>query len=243
MDYVLFGMGYGASLMLLGWALRTFGPQLKYSHPPQDDDVDFQVEQRFWVRFIQGLGGVTAIAGTAMVLMTFVVVLVNPDDETGGLIALAIWAFILVAVVLWCWMYVRHYGLTGVWSRNGGYGFRRSSATRSQRRRELSTAGANVVPKKRLNLGDDAVPAVPAQADSDAPDVSLDTPPADQPEEPSPDVTEVPDADSGPEPEEDAAVYDFGTVGDTTVPSEAGGRAEAIRRMRERRARLRQTPN
>jgi hypothetical protein len=239
-DYVLFGMGYGASLMLLGWALRTFGPQLKYSRTPHVDDVDFQVEQRFWVRFIQGLGGVVAIAGTAMVLMTFVVVLVNPDDDTGGLVALAIWAFIMITLLLWCWMYVRHYGLTGVWSRSGGYGFRKSSASRSPRRSGEVTPIAGISPKKRLIREDDVDSASPSLAEADP--VPLEIAPAEQPGGPLVEDTESEAEEAESEPE-DTAVYDFGDVGDTTVPSDAGGRSEALRRLRERQARARQSSN
>jgi hypothetical protein len=222
--------------MLLGWALRTFGPQLKYSRPPLDNDVDFQVEQRFWARFIQGLGGVIAIAGTTMVLMTFVVVLVNPDDDTGGQIALAIWAFVLVALVLWCCLYVKHYGLTGVWSRSGGYGFRGSSAPR--RRSGESTEVSSVSPKKRLNRDVDVVPATALQVETDS--VNPDLTSAEQPEDsPDGDTGTAPDT-ALPEPP-DTTVYDFGDVGDTTVPSDAGGRSQALRRLRERQARARQS--
>lgn len=236
MDYVLFGMGYGASLMLLGWALRTFGPQLKYSRPPLENDVDFQVEQRFWVRFVQGLGGVVAIAGTTMVLMTFVVVLVNPDDDTGGQIALAIWAFVMVALLLWCWMYVKHYGLTGVWSRGGGYGFRTSSAPR--RRSGEAVTVASVSPKKRLNREVDLDAPTKGRAETD-PD-PLHSNPADQPDIPLVGDAELTQDTAATEPA-DAMVYDFGDGGDTTVPSDAGGRTDALRRLRERQARTRQS--
>lgn len=238
MDYVLFGMGYGASLMLLGWALRTFGPQLKYSRRPQEDDVDFQVEQRFWIRFIQGLGGVIAIAGTTMVLMTFVVVLANPDDDTGGLIAMAIWAFITIALMLWCLMYVKHYGLTGVWSRRSGYGFRTASVPVSSRRTSEVTTVASIAPKKRLNREEDVVPTGPSLIEADP--VSLEIAPSEQPEPP---VIEdaVSKTEEAPGEPEDTAVYDFGDGGDTTVPSDGGGRSEALRRLRERQTRAKQS--
>lgn len=124
MDYVLFGMGYGASLMLIGWALRTFGPALKYANANDSDDIDTQVKRRFWVRFIQGLGGVVAISGIALVFITFVVMLVNPTDGDGAVLSYVVWGFTVIALLAWCWMYFGRFGLTGVWSREEGYGLR-----------------------------------------------------------------------------------------------------------------------
>lgn len=235
MDYVLFGMGYGATLMLLGWALRTFGPRLKYSKPPQNEDANFTVEQRFWVRFIQGLGGVVAIAGITMVLMTFVVVLVNPNDDTGGTIAMAIWAFILLAVVLWCGMYVKRFGLTGIWSRQGGYGFRRSAGTASPRRKTRNTLRTGT-PENRPVSEPDAVRFEPVPSEPTLP--LAESAPVDEPARPEAETPAAEPEVSQPEQENDP-VYDFGDVSDTTVPADAGGRAEALRRLRERQARAR----
>lgn len=240
MDYVLFGMGYGASLMLLGWALRTFGPQFKYSRPSHDDDVDLQVEQRFWVRFIQGLGGAIAIAGVTLVLMTFVVVLVNPDDETGGLIALSIWAFLLVAMLLWCWMYVKHYGLTGVWSQREGYGLRKPKQpkARALSRSTEPSMGARVSATTRPDREHTIAPATSDAivGESDVFEVA----PAEAHETAV--VEEMAAVDGDPEPEvTDSAIYDFGDTDDTTVPSDVGGRSEALRRLRERQARARRS--
>lgn len=237
MDYVLFGMGYGATLMLLGWALRTFGPQLKYSRPAQSEESNFVVEQRFWVRFIQGLGGVFAIVGTAMVLLTFVVVLLNPNDSTGTTISFAIWIFSIVAVLLWCVLYVHNYGLTGIWSRTGGY---RNPTAPSL---SASTSGVNSVqPKKRIER--DPSPVTDTASPQADVNIEQDHPTTDEPDtvdsatEPELDVNEN-DA-VGEEDQSAAAVYDFGDGGDTTVPRDAGSRAEALRRLRERQARARQ---
>lgn len=235
MDYVLFGMGYGATLMLLGWALRTFGPQLKYSRSPQDEDASFTVERRFWVRFIQGLGGVIAIAGTTMVLLTFVVVLVNPNDDTGGTIAMAIWAFILLAVVLWCGIYVKRFGLTGIWSRQGGYGFRRSTGTASPPR-QTGSSMRTLRPEKRLTSEPETIGFGPAPTEPAVP--LADTEPVDEHAVAEAETPAVEPEISQPEQGNDP-VYDFGDVSDTTVPADAGGRAEALRRLRERQARAR----
>ena len=234
MDYVLFGMGYGASLMLLGWALRTFGPQFKYRNPPAEENAEYQVEQRFWVRFIQGLGGVLAIAGTAMVLLTFVVVLVNPSDSTGRNLALAIWTIVLLAVLVWCWFYISKYGLTGIWSRSDGYGFRGTQPSTA-----LPTSTTRVVTSRRLTPGQTEAEEI------GSPEVVNDDLMADSmPENPDVDSSD-PDLEAeSDETEEERVsgpVYDFGDGTETTVPSESSGRAEALRRLRERQERLRKT--
>lgn len=234
MDYVLFGMGYGASLMLLGWALRTFGPQFKYRNPPAEENAEYQVEQRFWVRFIQGLGGVLAIAGTAMVLLTFVVVLVNPSDSTGRNLALAIWTIVLLAVLVWCWFYISKYGLTGIWSRTDGYGFRGTQPSTT-----LPASTTRVVTSRRLT------PGQPVAGEIGSPQVVNDDLMADSRSE-NPEVdTSDPDlefeSDETVEDRVSGPVYDFGDGSETTVPSESSGRAEALRRLRERQERLRKT--
>ncbi len=246
MDYVLFGMGYGASLMLLGWALRTFGPQLKYSQSPQHEDSDFLVERRFWVRFVQGLGGVIAIAGTTMVLMTFVVVLLNPNDDTGMTISWAIWGFILAMVLIWCWMYISRFGLTGIWSRERGYGFRsarpRIAAPRSSTSAMLEPDSAPSAEEMLVTIDDHAV-----APDADVSSVAVG---ADEFEHSMTDIdepitvsvlAESPEPAGMPEADSDEAIYDFGDSTDTTVPKDLGGRAEALRRLRQRQSRAGQS--
>lgn len=239
MDYVLFGMGYGATLMLVGWALRTFGPERKYKNV-DPEDIDRTVAQRRWVRFIQGLGGVLAIAGTAMVLFTFIVMLVNPDDETGSVIALAIWGFLAVAVLVWCWFYVSNYGVAGIWSREEGYGFRRTASSRRRVFTEgISTARVISTPDVDNVPNDVEVePDIPESEETPS-DIAANEPgDSGSPHEPGEDDAEQPEAEpesgSG---ENSEARYDFGDSADTTVPREIGGRSEAIRRLRERQAR------
>ena len=248
MDYVLFGMGYGATLMLLGWALRTFGPDRKYKNI-DPDDVDRSILQRRWIRFIQGLGGVISIAGTAMVVFTFVIMLVNPDDGTGSFIALVSWGFLAFAILIWCWFYVSSFGALGIWSRDDGYGFRSRSTSRLATSGETTALSTSrVVPKPRISdrtAAPDIGPTQPGTTDQEQgvptdedtivhedAEVLDDHPeyPSHEEEPLSPELEAVAGDESDPE-------YDFGDSTDTTVPSEIGGRTEAIRRLRERQAR------
>lgn len=101
--------------MLLGWALRTFGPGMRY----QDADgsvqrADFLMAKISWRRFAAGLGAVIATAGAALILITFILILINPGDSTGSLVAWICFGLILLAVAVWAWFYVGRYGIHGV---------------------------------------------------------------------------------------------------------------------------------
>lgn len=115
MDYVVFGTGYGATLMLLGWILRTFGPDFRYR---LDDDEppggDFLLGRISWRRFSGGLGALIATAGMAVVLVTFILILVNPSASIGTWVAIAMFALTLVAAAVWTWLYVSQYGTFGI---------------------------------------------------------------------------------------------------------------------------------
>lgn len=217
MDYILFGMGFGASLMLFGWALRTFGPGWKYAAVTSDTNPDLFVRKRFWNRFVQGLGGVLAIAGTATVLLTFLVMLSNPDDDTGTMFSLVIWLFVCLIVLGWCLTYLSHYGCTGIWSREEGYGFRSAGDSRS-----------SVIPRSRRSsrVAPNVVASIPSEW---TPEPQLGLEPDDFPEgagsfmSPSDEEVLVVDTASGVKEDSDPA-YDFGDAEDVTVSPEPNAR-------------------
>ncbi len=116
MDYVVFGTGYGATLMLLGWALRTFGPGARYQDPGDSSvmGADAILARISWRRFAAALSAVIVTAGASLILVTVALILINPGDETGALIALVCFALILLAVAVWTWFYVGRYGTHGI---------------------------------------------------------------------------------------------------------------------------------
>jgi hypothetical protein len=115
-DYVVFGTGYGATLMLLGWALRTFGPGARYQDPGDGSVMggDAILARISWRRFASALGAVIVTAGVFFILVTVALILINPGDETGALVALICLALILLAVAIWTWLYVGRYGTHGI---------------------------------------------------------------------------------------------------------------------------------
>lgn len=246
MDYVLFGMGYGATLMLLGWALRTFGPERKYKNV-DPNDIDQSMLQRRWIRFTQGLGGVISIAGTAMVVFTFIIMLVNPSDETGAFVAQVIWAFVAIAVLIWCWFYVSSFGTLGIWSREAGYRsvLKQSSLTARGRSTDLSSSKVVGQPRGAQQSVEPAIGPSFADAKESYEDDSFVGPDETVSEEffsdegyLDTDIEGSASIDSNDmSADENDPEYDFGDSSDTTVPSEIGGRSEAIRRLKERQAR------
>lgn len=116
MDYVVFGTGYGATLLLLGWALRTFAPNLRYqdSNDGSIMRADTILARISWRRFVAALGAVIATAGAVLIFVTMVLILINPGDDTGASIAWICFALILIVVAIWTWLYVGRYGSHGI---------------------------------------------------------------------------------------------------------------------------------
>ena len=116
MDYVVYGTGYGATLMLLGYAVRTWGPGWRF-RPDEEgayDRREFRSARSSWMRFTTGLGAVIATAGAVLVLTTFLLMLLNPGDDTGRTVALVVTGLMLVGVAVWSWFFHDRFGSWGV---------------------------------------------------------------------------------------------------------------------------------
>jgi hypothetical protein len=116
-DYVVFGIGFGATLVLLGWALRTFGPGLRYRPPDGADAVLSGADllgKLSWTRFVSALGAVVATGGTAMLIGTVITILMTPRDRVGTIVVLSCFLLILIVACIWAWMYIGRYGTHGI---------------------------------------------------------------------------------------------------------------------------------
>jgi hypothetical protein len=117
-DYVVYGTGYGATLMLLGYAIRTWGPNWRF----RDQDAhgyeqqELRSAQSAWARFSSGLGAIIATCGAVLAVLTFLLMFINPGDDIGVPVALGATGLILAAVAVWAWMYFSRYGTWGVLS-------------------------------------------------------------------------------------------------------------------------------
>lgn len=116
MDYVVYGTGYGATLMLLGYAVRTWGPGWRFR--PEDaeayDHREFRSARSSWLRFATGLGAAIATAGAVLVIATFILMLVNPGDSVGRIVALVVSGLILLGVAAWAYLFFDKFGSWGV---------------------------------------------------------------------------------------------------------------------------------
>lgn len=115
-DYVVYGTGYGATLMLLGYAVRTWGPGWRFRDGEADayDRREFRTARSAWRRFTAGLGAVIATAGAALVLLTFILMLINPGDGIGSTIALSVTGLLLIAIAVWAWLFFTRFGPWGI---------------------------------------------------------------------------------------------------------------------------------
>lgn len=116
MDYVVYGTGYGATLMLLGYAVRTWGPGWRFHEGDEVayDRRDYVSARASWTRFASGLGAVIATGGAALVLVTFFLMLLDPGDDIGNIVALVVTGLMLVGVAVWAWLYFERFGSWGV---------------------------------------------------------------------------------------------------------------------------------
>lgn len=116
MDYVVYGTGYGATLMLLGYAFRTWGPNWRY----RDEDErayaggELRTARSAWSRFTNGLGAVVSTCGMVLILFTFALMLANPGDGVSEMVSLVLSGLLLIAVAVWAWMYFDRFGVFGV---------------------------------------------------------------------------------------------------------------------------------
>lgn len=117
MDYVVFGIGFGATLLVLGLLFRDLGPRVRFRRPSHADGV-FHAEELVarvsWSRFCGALGTVLAIAGVLFVILTAICMVLMVSDGTAGGIMLGSLALLCVLMALWTWAYFDRFGSYGI---------------------------------------------------------------------------------------------------------------------------------
>ncbi len=115
LDYFVFGIGFGASLILAGWGLRQFGPGLRYRKADSGRDVlsaEEMLIRHDWTRFCISLGGLLSIAGAIVFLGTIVTLLIRPSDRAGSIVAGTLFVLVLAGVAAWIGLFLsQHQGL------------------------------------------------------------------------------------------------------------------------------------
>jgi hypothetical protein len=116
-DYVIFGIGMGASLVLFGFGSRTVGPSLRYRQSASSGEVlraDQLVAKIAWGRFCGSLGVTIAIGGVFLLAVTGIAMLLRLSDQTATICVVLAVLLVVVLMVVWAWAFVNRFGLYGI---------------------------------------------------------------------------------------------------------------------------------
>lgn len=117
LDYVVFGIGFGATLLVLGLLIRDFGTRLRFRSPTGADGVlhaEELVARVSWSRFCGALGTVWATAGLAFIVITVVCMLFMVSDARAGWVMGISFLLLLVAMAFWTWAFFDRFGSYGI---------------------------------------------------------------------------------------------------------------------------------
>lgn len=119
LDYVVFGIGFGATLLVLGLLIRDFGARFRFRRPAGPDGV-FHAEELVakvsWSRFCGALGTVWATVGLAFVVITMVCMLFMVSDARAGWVMGVSFLIVVVAMAFWTWAFFDRFGSYGILS-------------------------------------------------------------------------------------------------------------------------------
>ena len=116
MDYIIFGIGTSASLVLIGWLLRDWGPRLRDRKPAEDVILSASqlVVRMAWTRFCATCGMAMVLCGVLVMLVTIVVLFVAPGDRTATIATIAAFSTTALLMLTWTGLYLRQFGSVGV---------------------------------------------------------------------------------------------------------------------------------
>lgn len=117
MDYIIFGLGLGATLTLVGWALREWGAAFRDRSLSSEHTVlsGYELVNRMaWQRFCRSCGAVLAIFGLLVLLATIVAIALMLSNEAGVTIVLATVALCAVATLVWLGVFLQRFGSRGI---------------------------------------------------------------------------------------------------------------------------------
>lgn len=117
MDYIIFGLGAGATLTLVGWAFREWGSHLRDRSSSGEDVVlsgHELVDRMAWQRFCRSCGTVLTIVGLLVLLATIIATALTLSNTTGATIVLATMAVCAVATLAWLGVFLHRFGARGI---------------------------------------------------------------------------------------------------------------------------------
>ena len=112
MDFVVFGLGLGAILMLVGFALRDLGPWL-FGAARQDEALpEFDgVKATIRKQTLSSVGNAISVGGAGVAAVTFSALLAKADDDLGAIVVGMALVLATVGVGAWTYDIFRRYRL------------------------------------------------------------------------------------------------------------------------------------
>lgn len=110
MDYLVFGVGCGASFVLIGWLFQQFGPAYGARKSAGQSDLlsaEEMIARHEWAGFTRAVGLALMASGLVMLLGTAITLLIRPSDSTGSTIVGILFVLALIAVAVWIGLFVR----------------------------------------------------------------------------------------------------------------------------------------
>lgn len=117
MDYIIFGLGSGATLTLAGWSLREWGSAIRDRSSSSAETVlsGYElVNQMGWQRFCRSCGAVLAMFGLLVLLATIISTALMLSDATGSMIVISTFMACLVATLIWLGLFLHRFGARGI---------------------------------------------------------------------------------------------------------------------------------
>ena len=116
MDYIIFGIGSSATLVLAGWLLRDWGPRLRDRRPAEDEILSASalVTRMAWARFCATCGMALLICGVLIMLVTLGAALFAPGDRAATIAVISMFALAALLMLIWTGLYLRQFGASGV---------------------------------------------------------------------------------------------------------------------------------
>ncbi|MBA2470510.1 MAG: hypothetical protein H0V37_13985 [Chloroflexia bacterium] len=116
MDYIIFGIGSSATLVLAGWLLREWGPRLRDRKPAEDEILSASdlVTRMAWTRFCAACGMAILICGALVMLVTLGAAFLAPNDDDAALATISVFALAALLMLIWTGLYLRQFGAVGI---------------------------------------------------------------------------------------------------------------------------------
>lgn len=116
-DYILFGAGTGASLAVIGWVLREWGPALRDGRSEDGliHSASELVDRMSWARFCASCGMALVFGGTLILFVTGIVAIWNPGDTLAARILIGTYLGVSLLLLAWSGLYTRQFGTSGIY--------------------------------------------------------------------------------------------------------------------------------